>query len=468
VATCFDKFGRRKPCGQKDKPLPSPVMQQRRGPQRPKGMAKPIRNKKILFGNGKERYTPGAKRAIKPVVKPVRDPKILHGNGNERYTKSSGAPKSVLRAQNPKPKGGGGGGGAGGGGGGRRRPAGAGGGAGAGVGMFGPNVGGMIPTSLSSQGAALLTPGYADSLAGAQYDNQVSELNRQQSRTQQQGAQDLQDIGNWYGQVQAALDQARQRDQAATDAAGAHVDANTQALIQSLGGDANAGSGLVGAAGSDQAATLRDVGAAHTQYESDMAPLLAGESADARVRQQHTNSAQLADIGAQLANAQHDRGLAKSNAMYDISKYNNDIRDNRTNRLLQILNTNNALAQQRFGNRMSIESAQQAAALTGAKIQSMGLGKNSWKMMSPGDKSQIASDAYASVVDIDPETNQPTGHIKSGLTTQQAVKRVADMYRMYGLNPTNPKVRANALAVLRSLGLYPGQSWLRAPRKKHR
>lgn len=196
-----------------------------------------------------------------------------------------------------------------------------------------------------------LDPGMADTLAGMQFDAPVHDLKVLIDRLGPQNAQALTDIGNWFGQAQAANMQAGSRDAQVAQDVAAQQDQATQGLLASLGGTANDGAGMLAAAGLNDSGLQRILGGIAQQSHSDMDPLLAQAAATAKTAEQRRNLEQMQDYQLQLADLMGQRGQAKAANLLDIRKYNND------------------LAQQTFQNILAKMQAGQAAASLGLDLQ---------------------------------------------------------------------------------------------------
>lgn len=141
--------------------------------------------------------------------------------------------------------------------------------------------------------------------------------------------QSQQDISSWYGldpnassyklSVLGRLAQAKTGDAAAATGASSNVADIAQALAGSIGGSANDGSGMVAAAGVNDAGTLAALGQANTDYERNMSPLLAAEATGAKTSEKATNQATLLQLLQQQATdqgkAQADRATGVASAV---------------------------------------------------------------------------------------------------------------------------------------------------------
>ena len=231
---------------------------------------------------------------------------------------------------------GGGRGGAGRAGGGRRGGSGGGGaGRSAGFNAIGakignPNIGQSIPKSLAKQ------------LANLQFAPQINATRQQIALQQAQGAQNLKDISDWYAQAQQMQNQAGTAAAQGTQQAVASDNAATQAILNAIGGGANAGAGQVGGTGLAEAGAANLIGQIAQQYHANMLPALQTGMAEASRAQTALNSQAAAKLQDTLNTLLQSRGAAHAQA------------------IMNIIQANNSLAQQRFGNKLSKLQAQDA------------------------------------------------------------------------------------------------------------
>lgn len=319
--------------------------------------------------------------------------------------------------------------------------------------------GGGVPTmipmdpSMADQGLSYLPTSMADSQAGLQYDPQIHQTQIDQMRLPVQNAQDEHDIGNWYGQAIAAQQAAAARDAEAGRAGTQATQDATQAIIGSLGGAANPGSASVGAAGADAVGTIAAMGVAQNQYNNDLTPLLTQEKASQLLGQRNKGNTALQDIVNQLATLQGQRGQAKSAALMDITKYNQDLKNTAYERAQQIKQYNDQLKQQTFQNKQAIESQNIAGILAGAKLSKVAnkQAKGSFGQLSALDRAGVRNSL---VTDIQ-------GQIKNGVSTPQVVSRLGTIIRSQGWSFTNPSVKQFAFNVLQLAGIRPDPKWFK-------
>jgi hypothetical protein len=206
---------------------------------------------------------------------------------------------------------------------------GGGGGGGAGAGAGGG--GGSSTTRTTRSGAAgafglaPLPANYAETTAGIQFDAPIREALIERDRLKAQGPQNQRDIGNWYEQVLGSVGKAATRDAAINADAQESMGTVTGSILSSLGGGANPGAGVVGAAGAEAVGTLKALGSAQEQYNEDVQPLLRAEAAGVSTREAANQSNMARQIADKIINLRGQRGQAETLAGMEALKYNNDI-----------------------------------------------------------------------------------------------------------------------------------------------
>lgn len=294
-------------------------------------------------------------------------------------------------------------------------------------------VGSMIPAST------------ADAMAGMQFDPQIHDLEVAMAKAPRQNAQNLSDIGNFYGQVRGSLKTAAARDAAGYAAGKTSLGDAVNAIVSSLGGSANGGSATVGAAGADAVGTLGALAQADSQFQNDMQPLLAAEAAGQKSQELARQSQRSTDVQAQLEDLLGQRGQAKSAALADI------------------LDKNNSLAQQRFANRAGLLNTLAAMQTAGIQSQMKGIDlalkakklaappPGTFAAASPASKSKVAQSITQAL--IDPTTHQ---RLSSVPDYHRAAQIAADIVRSNGWAATNPAViQQLILPALHTAGFYP-------------
>lgn len=232
-----------------------------------------------------------------------------------------------------------------------------------------PNVGNFIPLRLAQRGARVMgdsdIDGLVASMVGDRYERQQSLIESERANMARQNAHNLAQIERWYGQVLDSQGVAAQRDREFGRAAVGSAQQATEAIIGALGGEANEGSYVVGAAGQENVGNINAIGTIQDQYNADMAPLLRGEMAGQLAREQALGGSRLRDLSMRLQELQAERGDKEAELRFAVWQANNEILDRRLQNELAIRQANAALHQQRFQNRMGVRQMGLAAATAG-------------------------------------------------------------------------------------------------------
>lgn len=228
-----------------------------------------------------------------------------------------------------------------------------------------PRVGNLIPLSLARRGAQTMGPADINrlvaTLVGDQYQRQQTLMERERERMLGQNAHNLTQIRGWYDQVLGAQGKAMERDAAfGREAVQSMTDA-TADIVGALGGEANEGSYVVGAAGQENIGNLGAIATIQNEYNSDMAPLLAAEGAGALAREQAAGSARNRDLAMRLSELQSNRGTAEAELRFNLWQANNEILQQRLQNELAIRQSNTGLRQQQFNNRVGLRQMLMAA-----------------------------------------------------------------------------------------------------------
>lgn len=232
-----------------------------------------------------------------------------------------------------------------------------------------PNVGNLIPLALSRQGARPMADTDIDELVstmvGDRYSRMEQLAGRDREDMRRQNEHNLAQIERWYNQVLGSQGVAAERDAAFGRAAVDSARGATEAIVGALGGEANMGAGVVGAAGNENVGNLQAISTVQDQFNADMAPLLRGEMAGQLAREQALGGARLRDLSRRLQELQAERGSKEAELRFAVWQSNNDILDRRLQNELAIRQANAALHQQRFQNRMGVRQMGLAAATAG-------------------------------------------------------------------------------------------------------
>lgn len=317
-----------------------------------------------------------------------------------------------------------------------------------------PSVLGMpLSEGLARQGARPLDATLAGVLAGMQFDPAIHEIETEAAIAPAVTDQNIHDIHTWFNQVLGSQKKAGERDAAINDAGESSMEESAARILSSLGGEANTGAGVVGAAGIEAVGTLKAIGTAQEQYNADLAPLLQVEAAGAKSREQALGSSRKLELASKLASLKGQRGQAEAAARFDIDRENNSIRDRQIERLMQIRMANNALSQQEFQNQLAATEAEMAALLTGAKVTDLLAPKDSKPGHYPFAKAPVSqrNDAYQQALSsiFDADAGKPR------VEYPQAVQTVRNTLNGYGWSFKNPAVRQLALQIMRDAGYNP-------------
>ena len=196
----------------------------------------------------------------------------------------------------------------------------------------------------------MLPRSMAQSMANAQFGGAVRTDTANIGNQKAQSAQDLADIGNWFGQAQAANTAGSAASRTADQQAATSDTNNVAALLKAIGGGANAGAGQLAAEGAINSNQMNAQAANQANAGANMNTALAAQSAGASADQNALNNQAMQSLQQQLATDQAQRAAAVQ-----------------TN-LMQIIQANNATAQQRFQNKLSVLSANQSLALEPAQV----------------------------------------------------------------------------------------------------
>lgn len=307
-----------------------------------------------------------------------------------------------------------------------------------------------IPTSDANFGQLYDVDKTAQALAQEQFQPQINEQQLLVNRDPVQAAQNEQDVKDWYNQVLNAQQAAGTADTAATQQGVNATNQQTQALIASLGGSANQGSGEAAAAGQNASGTLQAIGAAQQGLDSQLAPILQAQAAQQRIDQANTDQAKTQADQLALQSLQGQEGNAQTQAQMQLQGANNSIDEARQQALQNIIEYNNSLKQQKYQNQLGLMSAQIAAAMNGvnmakdqaeanyynARGQYYGGGGGSAR--SASQLSDIAKNLMGALASRGMIVQTPTGYkMASGFQPQQLLHFAQNYTSGYGQMPGN-------------------------------
>jgi hypothetical protein len=230
------------------------------------------------------------------------------------------------------------------------------------------SMGTKIPTTDANFGQLFNVDQTAQAMAQQQFQPQINEQQLLVNRDPTQNAQNEADVSNWYNQALQAQQNAGTQDATATKQGVDATNAQTQALVQSLGGSANQGSGEAAAAGQNASGTLQAIGASQQGLDSELAPILQAQAAQQKTNQANIDSTKLQNDQQVLQNLQGQEGNAETGAQMQLQSANNSIDQARQSALMNILQYNNSLGQQKYQNQLGMMSAQIAAAMNGVQM----------------------------------------------------------------------------------------------------
>lgn len=295
-------------------------------------------------------------------------------------------------------------------------------------GLGNPDVNQLIDPSMAINGANLIDTSLAGHMAGLEYDPQIQDTKMQIERSPLDLQQHLHDISTWYGTVDKALGTARTRNGEAAKTASDQTGKIAQGILASMGGSAAAGAGMVGAQGAADAALRSELGANEQQYQNDLAPLFASESAGAKGNELARGEKLAQDLAAQLGSLQGQRGQQEAQYRYQILGDNNTTRNNRADRALNIATANNGVRQQNLTNRQQAQALALTAALNNAQIKSYTNSTTGdpfipWMKMNPAQRAALINGGMANVLDANNglqgnNPNQSRGKVLNYLAAQ--------------------------------------------------
>jgi hypothetical protein len=246
----------------------------------------------------------------------------------------------------------------------------------------------------STKAGKRLGKGYADALAGVQFDAPIHDIKSLIDRLGPQNAQAINDLSHWFGNVSQLNAQAGARSgQIANEVAG-NQDQAVQGLMAALGGGANPANQNIAALEANDSGYQRVLGGIQQQYHANMDPILAGAEANAKEREQRLNLTQMQDYQLQLADLLGQRGQAKATNQLEVDKYNNELAQQWFQNKLAKLNAN--LGAQAAG----VDMQAKLAGIRQSQQQSRAAGntaQNVWRKMNPAQRDELlqrATGAY--------------------------------------------------------------------------
>lgn len=284
------------------------------------------------------------------------------------------------------------------------------------------NTAKMLPLSLADQ-------------AASPYTAQASTFQDQINRLPTAKKKALQNISDWFGQVQKAEQHGAAQDKNLADAGSSAMQDAAKGIMASLGGSAMAGSGEVGAMGANDANTLTAMGANDAALANELAPIFKASEAQAKNSRSTQYDNQLSDLQDQMGQATGQADAARAAAVQAILGANNSARQTNFGNASGLLNT---LAGLQISGMNAQSQAQERSIMNALHMSE--IQKNAQKSvggldaLTPSQRTGLANALNAML--MDPNTNQ----LKSGLSWPNALQDVRNYIRTQGLNPFNKQV----------------------------
>jgi hypothetical protein len=286
----------------------------------------------------------------------------------------------------------------------------------------------------SSKAGSRLGKGYADALAGQQFDAPIHDIKTLIERLGPQNQQAIGDLTKWFGDVGALNTRAGERSgQIAEDVAG-RQDQAVQGLMAALGGGANDANAQIAQLQANDGGYQRVLGGIQEQYHNDMDPILAHAEASAKEREQRLNLTQMQDYQMQLADLLGQRGQAKASNQMEVDKYNNELAQQWFQNKLAKLNA--ALGAQAAGVDMQVKQAQLGQARQESKA-AKNPSQNIWRKMNPAQRDELLQRATGAHV-------RPDGT----MATQRSMKEAQAWLSGVLKNPVGSGKNAGLLTML--------------------
>lgn len=196
---------------------------------------------------------------------------------------------------------------------------------------------------LSSIQSSLIDPTkYAESLANAQYDSSIARLERERADIPEDLARNLQQIQDWYGQVETDFNLGQERlDQASAQGIAGIQDA-AQGFVEGLGGESNPASALIGTAAQQSIGGLSNMRLADQIYDADMVPAIGLQRTQSLVNEQRYMNDLARDLLEEITGLTREKGEKKSALMQEGKA-------NRFNQLLSLAGLTSEMESSRLG-----------------------------------------------------------------------------------------------------------------------
>lgn len=210
--------------------------------------------------------------------------------------------------------------------------------------------------------------------ADLQFGEAIRELSRGITGQSAQGAQNLSDIGSWYGDVRARLEAARGADVKSNAAALAEQAASDQGIIEALGGGASPAAAAVGQTAAQNQAMLRGLGAATSSYDEAAIGQLSAEAAGQQLRQSRIDQNRMAELQNELGDVRMKRGAVAAQSEMEAMLQNFQNRQSRFQQEMGAREFNQNVRGQRFSQRAAIPALRMSASM--ADVERLGAEAN--------------------------------------------------------------------------------------------
>lgn len=226
---------------------------------------------------------------------------------------------------------------------------------------------------LSGIAGSEINPTQVGNDAGLGYDAQIAQLGRNYGTTQNQNAQDIADIRNWFQQAantqsSGAADNAK----AFAQQLAGQQDA-ASAFMNALGGSASPGAAGIANAADIASAGLRGEGLANTNFDNNMKGIVALDQAQQLQNEQTAGTNRLQSLMDQIAQAQGQKSAAvaqaKDNAQQALFGQKSSLAQLKANLVGNLFNEKQGLRQQKLSELGGLSNTILGTALAGPQIQ---------------------------------------------------------------------------------------------------
>jgi hypothetical protein len=292
-----------------------------------------------------------------------------------------------------------------------------------------------------------MTRSMIDAIVNGTYDPQMNEVRREIGKNPAQLQTNLADIARWYGDTIKSVETAKTRGADMTKSVADASVGNAKAILESIGGQAALGAQGVAQSGANAAGTIQALGANDQTYLNDIQPLLKGEAANASTAETARMGNLLQGYKQRLADLALQKGGARGSG------------------IVEAIQSNNAIDQQRFSNRVGLIQTAGALALDNAKAQNYLADQQAAADKDAKDSSKTIlatvqkANAQANQYGYDPKELHAQ-YPKGGLAPGELVSNILNTYRANSLPLTDPRVRSAAAALIQTYGYKVDPKWV--------